>query len=152
MQEAYIYFYTPEYLCISKSIFLAISIVLMTTVNLQKQQIICRYNYRNKNYTVEAIVPTYMHKADWKFQFICFVSKIQVPGLGPKVEIGGPYEYLHSPQAMHLSTSMLLSRVQNLQDQTFNFLSPLPLFFGVPRASHVRASDCNNEVSTLAAK
>lgn len=58
MQEAYIYFYTPEYLCISKSIFLAISIVLMTTVNLQKQQIICRYNYRNKNYTVVAIQHT----------------------------------------------------------------------------------------------
>lgn len=65
-----------------------------------------------------------------------------VPGYGPVVDIGGPYEYLHSPQATHLSVSLLLSSVQNLQDQIFNFLSPVTLLFTVPHASHTTASSC----------
>lgn len=65
-----------------------------------------------------------------------------VPGYGPGVDIGGPYEYLHSPQAMHLSISLMLSRVQTLQDQTFNFLSPVTFLLTVPQASHTTAGSC----------
>jgi hypothetical protein len=55
---------------------------------------------------------------------------------------GGPYEYLHSPQAMHLSNSTLFSKVQNLQDQDLNLATSLSLW--VPQASHTSAIGCDN--------
>jgi hypothetical protein len=59
-----------------------------------------------------------------------------------RLDAGGPYEYLHSPQAMHLSNATLFSNVQNLQDQTLNFEKLLALL--VPQASHISADGCNN--------
>ncbi len=64
-----------------------------------------------------------------------------MPTLGPWVEVGGPYEYRHSPQAKHLSKSTLLFRVQNLQDQTLKLAVSFCLI--VPQASHVSAKGCN---------
>lgn len=68
----------------------------------------------------------------------------QVPRYGPRVDVGGPYEYLHSPQAEQRSASILLSRVQNLQDQDFDLVL-LPLSFMVPQTSQIRAIGCKRK-------
>jgi hypothetical protein len=57
------------------------------------------------------------------------------------METGGPCEYLHSPQAKHLSSLILFSRVQNLQDQTLNFETSFCFF--VPQASHSNSNGYN---------
>jgi hypothetical protein len=57
------------------------------------------------------------------------------------VATGGPYEYLHWSHAEHLSSSVLFSRVQNLQDQVVYFVFAI-LGFAIPQTSQIGARGC----------
>jgi hypothetical protein len=59
------------------------------------------------------------------------------------VATGGPYEYLQWSQAEHLSSLVLFSKVQNLQDQLMYFAFAI-LGFAVPQTSQIGAKDCRS--------